>query len=80
MPGARKEEMERLAEDVFRELAEHDDKEALDRPHILQVLEEEGFRGSASVVIIPEGDPEPVARKSVAYPRRLFGEPGSKEG
>jgi sugar phosphate isomerase/epimerase len=56
------------------------EKEALEWPHIVQVLKEEGFQGSASVVIIPEGDPEPVARKSVAYLRRLFGEPGSKEG
>jgi hypothetical protein len=34
-------------------------------------------KGSASVVIIPEGDPEPVARKSAAYLRRLFEEPGT---
>jgi sugar phosphate isomerase/epimerase len=162
IPGARKEEMEQLAEDVFRELAEHaekagavimleateteftglantneeamewverigspgfsvmldthqlwvmepsiehgirvtkgqarhihlyepsrwppgvlPEKEALDWPHIVRVLEEEGFQGSASVVIIPEGDPEPVARKSVAYLRRLFSEAGSIGG
>lgn len=48
------------------------DKEALDWPHIVRVLQAEGFQGSASVVIVPEGDPEPVARKSVAYLRRLF--------
>lgn len=51
------------------------EKETLDWPHIAQVLMEEGFRGSASVVIAPEGDPGPVACKSVAYLRRLFGEP-----
>ena len=50
------------------------EKEALDWPHIAQVLKEEGFEGSASVDIAPEGDPEPVARKSVAYLRRLFSE------
>lgn len=50
------------------------EKEALDWPHILKLLQEEGFSGSASVVIVPEGDPEPVARKSVAYIRRLFTE------
>jgi sugar phosphate isomerase/epimerase len=51
------------------------EKEALDWPHIVRVLQEEGFQGSASVVLAPEGDPEPVARKSVAYLRRLFNEP-----
>jgi len=49
-------------------------KEALDWPHIARVLKEEGFEGSASVVIAPEGDPEPVARKAVAYLRNLFNE------
>lgn len=162
IPGARKDEMEQLAEDVFRELAEHaekagavimleateteftglantneeamewverigspsfsvmldthqlwamepsiehgirvtrgqarhihlyepsrwppgvvPEKEALDWPHIVRVLQEECFQGSASVVIIPEGDPEPVARKSVAYLRRLFSEAGNTGG
>lgn len=50
------------------------EKETLDWPHIARVLKEEGFQGSASVVIIPEGDPEPVARQSVAYLRRIFNE------
>ena len=48
-------------------------KEALDWPNIARLLTEEGFEGSASVVIVPEGDPEPIARKSVAYLRKLFG-------
>jgi len=48
------------------------EKETLDWPHIARVLKEEGFEGSASVVIAPEGDPEPVARKAVAYLRNLF--------
>ena len=89
--GAGKEELDKLVEDVFRELtsgkAPHihlydpsrwppgvlPEKEALDWPHIVKVLQEEGFSGSSSVVIVPEGDPEPVARKSVAYLGRLFG-------
>jgi sugar phosphate isomerase/epimerase len=48
------------------------EKEALDWPNIVRVLEEEGFEGSASVVIVPKGDPEPIARKSVAYLRKIF--------
>lgn len=162
VPGASKEEMERLAEDVFRELVEHAEKagavimleaaesefsglantneeamawverirspsfsvmldthqlwaaepsielgiratkgqarhihlydprhwppgvlpeeEALDWPQIVRVLQEEGFRGSASAVIVPEGDPEPAARRSVAYLRRLFDEPSQVKG
>jgi len=53
-------------------------KEVLDWKNIARVLKEEGFAGSASVVIAPEGDPEPVARKSVSYLRRIFNE--LKEG
>jgi len=48
------------------------EKEVLDWPHIVQVLKKEGFKGSASVVIVLEGDPEPGARKAIAYLRRLF--------
>ena len=48
------------------------EKGALDWPNIARVLEEERFEGSASVVIVPEGDPEPIARKSVAYLKELF--------
>jgi sugar phosphate isomerase/epimerase len=48
------------------------EKEALDWPHIAGVLREEGFQGSASVVIAPEGDPEAIARKSVGYLRTIF--------
>ncbi|MEE9399288.1 MAG: sugar phosphate isomerase/epimerase family protein [Dehalococcoidales bacterium] len=49
------------------------EKEALDWPNIARILKEEGFEGSASVVLVPEGEPESVARKSVAYLRQLFG-------
>ncbi len=48
------------------------EKESLDWPNIARVLKEEEFEGSASVVIVPKGDPEPIARKSVAYLRKLF--------
>lgn len=48
------------------------EKEVLDWQNIAQILKAEGFDGSASVVIAPEGDPEPVARKSVAYLRQIF--------
>jgi sugar phosphate isomerase/epimerase len=48
------------------------EKETLDWPNIVRILREEGFGGSASVVIVPEGDPEPVARRSVAYLRQVF--------
>ncbi len=48
------------------------DKNRLDWPHIARVLAEEGFTGSASVVIAPEGDPEPAARRSAAFLRSLF--------
>jgi len=48
------------------------EKEVLDWKNIARILKEEGFDGSASVVIAPEGDPEPVARKSVAYLRKIF--------
>jgi len=44
----------------------------LDWPRIAQVLEEENFRGSGSVVIVSEGDPEPAARASARYLRGLF--------
>ena len=47
-------------------------KETLDWPGITRLLREEGFYGSASVVIAPEGDPEPMARQAVAYLRRIF--------
>ncbi len=37
------------------------EKEALDWPNIARILSEEGFEGSASAVIVPKGDPEPIA-------------------
>jgi D-psicose/D-tagatose/L-ribulose 3-epimerase len=48
------------------------EKDRLDWPRIAQILREEGFHGSGSVVLAPEGDPEPVARKAAAYVRQLF--------
>ena len=47
-------------------------KPVLDWPQIARILREEGLPTSASVVIASDGDPEPVARTSVAYLRRLF--------
>jgi sugar phosphate isomerase/epimerase len=47
-------------------------KPVLDWPRITQLLREEGLPASASVVIASEGDPEPVARTSAVYLRRLF--------
>jgi len=44
----------------------------LDWQHITRVLGEVGFRGSGSVVLAPEGDPEIPARKAVAYLRSLW--------
>jgi len=44
----------------------------LDWKNIVRILKAGGFDGSASVVVAPEGDPEPVARKSVAYLRQIF--------
>jgi sugar phosphate isomerase/epimerase len=48
------------------------EKEVLDWKNIARVLIEEGFHGSASIVIAPEGDAETIARKSLAYLRPLF--------
>jgi 5-keto-L-gluconate epimerase len=48
---------------------------AMDRydwPNIAKILSREGFRGSGSVCLVPEGDPEPVARQASAYLRQLF--------
>lgn len=51
-----------------------EDRNRLDWPRIVKVLREEGFEGSASVVLAPEGDPEPAARKTAAFLRRVFAE------
>ncbi len=51
-----------------------EDRSRLDWPRIVKVLREEGFEGSASVVLAPEGDPEPAARKTAAFLRRVFAE------
>jgi D-psicose/D-tagatose/L-ribulose 3-epimerase len=53
------------------------EKQRLDWPRIAQLLQEQRFSGSGSVVLAPNGDPEPAARKAVAYLRGLF-EPGAK--
>lgn len=50
------------------------EKDRLDWKHIVQVLKEKGFSGSGSVVLAPEGDPEPAARKAAAFLRGLFRE------
>jgi D-psicose/D-tagatose/L-ribulose 3-epimerase len=44
----------------------------LDWQHIARVLREEKFAGSGSVVLPPEGDPEPAVRKAASYLRGLF--------
>jgi sugar phosphate isomerase/epimerase len=48
------------------------DKPTLAWPRIASLLRETAFRGSASMVLAPEGDPEPAARASAAYVRGLF--------
>jgi sugar phosphate isomerase/epimerase len=48
------------------------EEDRLDWPRIVQLLKEERFSGSASVVLVPEGDPEPAARKTARYLRDLF--------
>jgi D-psicose/D-tagatose/L-ribulose 3-epimerase len=50
------------------------EKDRLDWKHIARVLKEEGFSGSGSVVLAPEGNPEPAARKAAAFLRGLFRE------
>jgi sugar phosphate isomerase/epimerase len=40
---------------------------ALDWPRIFELLRETGFEGSASVVLVPEGDAERAARKTSAF-------------
>jgi sugar phosphate isomerase/epimerase len=49
------------------------EEEVLDWPHIVQVLKSEGFDGTASVGLGPEGDQEAMARKTAAYLKNLFG-------
>lgn len=44
----------------------------LDWETITRVLREEGFVGTGSVVLAPEGDPRPPARKAAAYLRKMF--------
>ena len=48
------------------------EKQRLDWPGIAQLLHEEGFRGSGSVVLAPEGEPAGPARKAATYLRALF--------
>jgi D-psicose/D-tagatose/L-ribulose 3-epimerase len=47
------------------------ERDRLDWPRIVQALEEEGFAGTGSVVVVPERDPEAPARASLAYLRGL---------
>ncbi|HVP49194.1 MAG TPA: sugar phosphate isomerase/epimerase family protein [Bryobacteraceae bacterium] len=44
----------------------------LDWPRIFQLLRETGFQGSASVVLVPEGDPAPAARQTASFLRRAL--------
>ncbi len=48
------------------------ESDRLDWAKLVGLLREYRFAGSGSVVLAPEGDPEPAARKSAAYLRRLF--------
>jgi sugar phosphate isomerase/epimerase len=48
------------------------DTPTLDWPAIAALLRATAFRGSASLVLAPEGDPEPAARASAAFVRRLL--------
>jgi hypothetical protein len=48
------------------------ESERMDWPLTARILREQNFHGSASVVVAPEGDPEPAARKSAAFLRNLF--------
>jgi sugar phosphate isomerase/epimerase len=48
------------------------ESERMDWPLIARLLREQNFQGSASVVVAPEGDPEPAARKSATFLRSLF--------
>lgn len=45
----------------------------LDWDHVFRVLREEGFAGTGSVALVPEGDPEPGARQVVSFLRRATG-------
>jgi hypothetical protein len=51
------------------------EKEHLDWPNIARILRQEGFQGSGSVVLAPEGDAAVAARKAATYIRALFGGP-----
>ena len=46
---------------------------SLDWPRIFGLLRETGFAGSASVVLVPEGDPATAARKTSAFLRGVLG-------
>jgi D-psicose/D-tagatose/L-ribulose 3-epimerase len=49
------------------------ESERLDWPRIFELLRETGFDGSASVVLVPDGDPEPAARLASSFLRRALG-------
>jgi sugar phosphate isomerase/epimerase len=46
----------------------------LDWPRIFELLRETGFHGSASVVLVPEGDPAPAARQTALFLRHALTE------
>ena len=47
----------------------------LDWPRVFELLRETGFRGSASVAVVPEGDPAPAARRTSSFLRRTLNGP-----
>lgn len=48
------------------------ESERMDWQRIARILEEERFQGSASVVLVPEGDPARAAQTTSAFLRRTF--------
>ena len=53
-----------------------DGTQRLDWKNIGRVLQEEKFSGTGSVVLAPEGDPEPAARAAVRFLRSLLSKDG----
>jgi D-psicose/D-tagatose/L-ribulose 3-epimerase len=55
-------------------------KDRLDWPRIARILQQEGFQGSGSVVLAPDSDPQPAARKAATYLRELFDKTSADPG
>jgi hypothetical protein len=49
------------------------DPERVPEPAVIALLRETSFAGSASVVLVPEGDPATAARKTSAFLRGVLG-------